>query len=205
MIRSLGRPISSAFCALFRAETIKASCMTLSASRGSASFAFSSIMCVASSWSRLPQFTPMRMGLSYSMAFSMRMANWLSRFRPKPHVAGIDAILGQRLGAVRVLRQQLVAVIVEIADQGRVAAQRIQPLADTHDLARRILVVHRDAHQFRAGGSQLLHLFHRRRDVGGIGIGHGLDDNRCAPTDLHRTDADRNAAPPYRKTLLILS
>ena len=112
------------------------------------------------------------------------------------HVARIDAVLGERLGAIGVFRQQQVAVVMEIPDQGRVAAQRIQPLPDTGNLARRILVIHGDAHQLRPGGSQLLHLFHRRHRIGGIGIRHGLHDDGGAAAHRHRPDADRHTAPP---------
>ena len=117
-------------------------------------------------------------------------------FPAETHVARIDAVLGERLGAIGVFRQQQVPVVMEIPDQGRVAAQRVQPLPDTGNLARRILVIHRDAHKFRPGGSQLLHLFHRRRRIGGIGIRHGLHDDGRTAAHRHRPDADRHTAPP---------
>ena len=124
-------------------------------------------------------------------------------FPAESHVARINAVLGQGLGAVGVFRQQLVAVIVEIADQGHVATQHVQPLPDTHHLARRILVIHRDTHQFRPGRSQLLHLLHRRNHVSSIRIRHGLDDHRRTPAHYDRTNFNRNTAPPVHKTLPI--
>ncbi|MCY1224854.1 hypothetical protein D9M72_370310 [compost metagenome] len=64
MIWLPGRPISSAFFAESIAEVISASIITLCAGQGSARDAFSSMMRASRSWSRLPQFTPMRTGLS---------------------------------------------------------------------------------------------------------------------------------------------
>ena len=49
-------------------------------------------------------------------------------------VAGIDAVLGQRLGAGRVVGQQPVAVVVEVADQRHVDAHAIELLADVGHL-----------------------------------------------------------------------
>ena len=74
---------------------------------------------------------------------------------------------------------------------------------NTHDLARRIFVIHSDTHQLRPGYSQLLHLFHRRSDISSISIRHGLDDNRRAPAHFDRTNSNRNTAPPLQNTLLI--
>ena len=45
-------------------------------------------------------------------------------------IAGIDAVLGERLGAVGVRREQLVAVEVEVADDRHVAAGGAQAIAD---------------------------------------------------------------------------
>ena len=63
-MRSCGRPSSSARSALASAETTSASRTTSFASTGSAADEFSSIIRVSRSWSRLPQLTPMRTGLS---------------------------------------------------------------------------------------------------------------------------------------------
>ncbi|MNN45734.1 hypothetical protein D3C81_1600810 [compost metagenome] len=64
MIWLPGRPISSAFCADSIADVISASTITLCAPQGTAREAFSSMMRASRSWSRLPQFTPMRTGFS---------------------------------------------------------------------------------------------------------------------------------------------
>ena len=56
---------------------------------GSASLAFSSISSVSSSWSRLPQLTPMRTGLAYFAATSTICANWRSCLSPLPTLPGL--------------------------------------------------------------------------------------------------------------------
>ena len=89
MMRFPGRPISSAFCAFCIADTISASRMTSTASPGSGRRALSSIMRPSRSGSRLPQLTPMRTGLSYRHAVSIMVANWSSRFDPRPTLPGL--------------------------------------------------------------------------------------------------------------------
>src|SRR4029077_4778334 len=48
-------------------------------------------------------------------------------------VTGVDAVLGERGGAVRVLAQQLVAVEVEVTDQRHAHAGALEPFADGRD------------------------------------------------------------------------
>jgi cysteine synthase len=62
-------------------------------------------------------------------------------------IAGIDAVLGQRLGAGRMIGEQLVADVVEVADEGHVDAAPGQPVADVRNRRGRLVAVHRDAHQ----------------------------------------------------------
>ena len=81
-----------------------ASMYTSFASRGSALFALASIMSVSRSWSSEPQFTPMRTGLSCSMAAWTMVVKFASRCL-LPDVARIDAILVERSGAGRILRR----------------------------------------------------------------------------------------------------
>ena len=53
-------------------------------------------------------------------------------------VAGVDAVLGQRLGAGRIVGQQAVAVVVEVADQRHVDAHAVELLADVRHRRRRL-------------------------------------------------------------------
>src|SRR5439155_18151790 len=66
-------------------------------------------------------------------------------------IAGIDAIFGERLGTGRIGRQQLVADIVEVADQGRGDAALEQAVADVRNGGSGLLAVHGDADHFGAG------------------------------------------------------
>ncbi len=100
-------------------------------------------------------------------------------------IAGIDAIFGERFGAGRIIGQELMADIMEIADERHVAAHLVELLADMRHGGRRLIAVDRDAHELGAGAGQGCDLLGRRGDIGGIGIGHRLDDNRAAAADGH--------------------
>ncbi|MNT56378.1 hypothetical protein D3C72_1936690 [compost metagenome] len=82
-------PIDSASLADSMAEVISASYITCLASQGSARWLFVSIKLASSSWSRLPQFTPMRTGLFQRMAASIIWPNCLSFLSPLPTLPGL--------------------------------------------------------------------------------------------------------------------
>jgi hypothetical protein len=88
-MRSCGRPSSSARRALSSADTTIASRITSLASSGCGWREFSSIRRVSRSWSRLPQFTPMRTGLPWRQAISIISANCGSRLLPRPTLPGL--------------------------------------------------------------------------------------------------------------------
>ena len=71
------------------ADVINASYITACALQGCERAAFWSMMRASSDWSRLPQLTPMRTGLSYCAATSIIWANWLSRLAPWPTLPGL--------------------------------------------------------------------------------------------------------------------
>ena len=89
MMRSRPRPSSTARSAEPIADWISASYITLCASHGCERAPFSSIMRASRSQSRLPQFTPIRTGLSYLAAASIICANCVSRFAPWPTLPGL--------------------------------------------------------------------------------------------------------------------
>ncbi|MNV33792.1 hypothetical protein D3C71_1251750 [compost metagenome] len=103
-------------------------------------------------------------------------------------IARIDAVLGQGLGARRFLGQQLMAVVVEVADQGHINAHHLQLLDDARDCRRRFGIVDGQPHHFRTGAPQLGDLLHAAGDVGGIGIGHRLDDHGMASAHQYTAD-----------------
>ena len=103
-------------------------------------------------------------------------------------VAGIDAVLRQIAGALGILGEQNVAVVVEVADDGHAHALLVELLDNARNGGGSLFVVDGDAHQLRAGSSQGGTLLDGRRDVGGIGVGHGLHHDRCIRADAHATD-----------------
>ena len=134
MIWLPARPISSARLADSMAEVISASYMTLRASQGWLRRAFSSISEASSSWSRLPQLTPMRTGLLPADGRFDHLAELPVALVALADVAGVDAVLGQRLRAVGKLGEQAVAVVVEVAHQRHVDAHAVELLADVGHL-----------------------------------------------------------------------
>ncbi len=58
-------------------------------------------------------------------------------------IAGIDAVLVQRLGARRMIGEQLVADVVEVAHERYVHATQHQPVADMGDGGGRLVAVHK--------------------------------------------------------------
>jgi hypothetical protein len=69
------------------------------------------------SWSSDPQLTPMRTGLSYSDRHFDDVDELPVALFLEADIARIDAVLGQRLGTGRMIGQQLVADVMEVADQ----------------------------------------------------------------------------------------
>ncbi len=103
-------------------------------------------------------------------------------------VAGIDAVLGQRARAFRILLEQDVAVVVEVADDGHADAELVERVDDLRHGGGGLLGVHGDAHQFGAGARQRHHLVDGGRHVGRIGVGHRLHDDRMIAADLDTSD-----------------
>ena len=163
--------------ALSSADCTIASCITSRASLGSGRRAFSSISRVSRSWSRLPQFTPMRTGLPLLRGDLDDLGELPVALVLEADIAGIDAVFGESFGASRILGEQRVAVIVEVADQRRVHAQDVEPLADVRHGRRGLGAVDGDAHELGAGARQRRDLGGRRLDIGRVGIGHRLDDD----------------------------
>ena len=113
------------------------------------------------------------------------------------HVARVDAVLGERAGAVGILGQQHVAVVVEVADH-----RHGHLLDDRGDRPRRRLGVHGDAHQLAARRVERVDLGHRPGHVGGVGVGHGLDDDRPGAAHLDPTHVHRDRLAALRRAHL---
>ncbi len=117
-------------------------------------------------------------------------------------IAGIDAVFVERLGAGRMIGEQLVADIVEIADQRHEAVLPRQLVADMRHGGGGLVAIDRDAHQLGAGAGERRDLRDGGVDIGRIRIGHGLHDDRRAAADLHGglagADLDADRAPTRR-------
>ena len=110
------------------------------------------------------------------------------------HIAGIDAVLGQSLGAGRMIGEELVADIMEVADEGHVDAEPVEALADPRHGGRSLVAVDGDAHDLRAGPGERRHLGHGRVHVRRVRVGHRLDHDRRAAADHDGPDAHANGA-----------
>ena len=111
-------------------------------------------------------------------------------------IAGIDAVFVERLGAGRIVGQQLVADVMEIADQRRGDAALAQAVADVRHGGGGLLAVDRDAHHFGAGARQRRDLRDGAVDIGGVGVGHRLHDDRRAAADGDIADHDLGGLMP---------
>ena len=92
--------------------------------------------------------------------------------------------------------QQLVADIMEIADQRRGDAALAQLVADMRHGGRGLVAIHRDADHFGAGARQRCDLLDGALDVGGVGVGHRLHDDRRAAADGDVADHDLGGGVP---------
>jgi hypothetical protein len=105
-----------------------------------------------------------------------------------PHVARIDSVLGERLGAFRIVGQEPVAIEMEVTDQGHGAALGVEQGPDGGHRPGRGLGVDGDTHQLGARVRELPDLSDRGLHVRGVGVGHGLDHHGGAAPDPDRAD-----------------
>jgi hypothetical protein len=131
----------------------------------------------------------MRTGRSWSTATLQMVENCSSRRRPVPTLPGLI----ERARAVGELRQQQVAVVVEIADERRRAPRVEHALLDLRHRGRRVGHVDGDADHVRARFRQFDALLRRATGVRRVGHRHRLHDDRRAAAHLHARDAVRAA------------
>ena len=107
-------------------------------------------------------------------------------------IARIDAVFRQRLGAGRMIGQQFVADVMEVADERHVDAHPVELFADVGNGSGRFVAVDGDADELRAGAGKIGDLFDGAVDVGRVGIRHRLDDNRGTAADHDIADPNRH-------------
>ena len=105
-------------------------------------------------------------------------------------VAGVDPVFGQDLCALRILPEQQVPVVVEVADDGDVHPHVVQAGLHLRDRRRSLARVDRDPDDLTAGAVELSDLRRRALRVGGVGVGHGLHPHRVAAPDHDPAHAD---------------
>ena len=91
------------------------------------------------------------------------------------HIAGVDPVFGQRLGASRVVRQQAVSVVVKVADQRHIDAHAIELLTDVGHGLGSLWRIDGDSNHFGASNGKLFDLNGRTNRVDRVGIGHRLN------------------------------
>ena len=114
---------------------------------------------------------------------------------PEADVAGIDAVFVERLGRGGMLRQQRVAVVVEIADERHGEAAGAKAVADVRHGRRRLVAIDGDAHDLRAGAGERRDLRDGAGDIGGVGVGHRLHHHRRAAADHDVADHHGHGGP----------
>ena len=101
-------------------------------------------------------------------------------------IARVDAVFRQRARTGGMLREQQVAVIVEVPDDGHIDFGN-----DGGHGACRVVGIDRHTHEFTTGCVQRTHLRGGGGHIGRIGIGHGLDDDRVRTANQNAAHADR--------------
>ncbi len=103
-------------------------------------------------------------------------------------IAGIDAIFVQRLGAIGIFREQNVAVVMKVADDRNIATSCEKTILDFGDSGSGFRNVDGPAHDFRASFGKFQSLLQSAFNIGGVRVGHGLDDDRSAAADADVSD-----------------
>ncbi len=107
------------------------------------------------------------------------------------HVSRVDPVLGQGRGCGRVLREQQVPVVVEVADERYIHAEPVELLADDRNGLGRGVVVDGDAHELGTGVGQLCDLDGGGVRVRGVGVRHRLHHDRVRRSDRDAADEHR--------------
>jgi hypothetical protein len=89
-------------------------------------------------------------------------------------------------------RKQKMSVVMKVADNRYLNAFVGDPQRDLRKRCGGLNVVHSYAHQLRARSRKLYHLTRCRGGIGGIRVGHRLDDNRMLSANGYAADKCRS-------------
>ena len=109
------------------------------------------------------------------------------------NITGVDAIFRQCLCTVRIVRQQAVAVVMKVTDQGHIDTHAVKLLANIRHSLGGFRGVDRDANHLGASQRQLFNLDGRADGIDGVGVGHGLHTHRCITANSHDSRTPHNA------------
>jgi hypothetical protein len=128
---------------------------------GCGSCAFSSISRASRSWSRLPQFTPMRTGLSLPAGDFDHGRRTARRACPRPTLPGLMRYLSSASAQAGYWLSSLWPLKWKSPISGTVTPSGIEPLADRRHGGGGLLAVDGDPHQLRTRARQRLDLARR--------------------------------------------
>ncbi len=120
----------------------------------------------------------------------------------RAHVPRIDPVLGQGFCRLRELGQQLVAVVVEVADDRNGQSEAADFPDDIRHGGSGCLRIDRDSDQLRPGVGQPGNLDGRGVGIGGVRIGHRLNDDWVIAADHDPAHVDSDRTTPRCKTRL---
>src|SRR5580692_2721442 len=99
---------------------------------------------------------------------------------------------------------------MEVADDRHPHAKLVEAVHDFRNSRGRLFGIHRDADQFGAGARQRHYLIHGAGHIGGVGVGHGLHDNRMIAANFdtcyvyhYRCSAELHCHRSSRGTLIL--
>ena len=94
-----------------------------------------------------------------------------------PNIARVDSILREKFGRLWVRSEELVAVVVKVANDWRSEPLISESLHDLRDRRGRCVVIHGDAYDLTSSPCQVRDLRRGARRVGGISVRHRLHND----------------------------
>ena len=118
-----------------------------------------------------------------------------SSLRPIEQLPGLILYFASDRGRLRVFLEEEMPVVVEVADDGRRPALFGDTLDDIRHGFGGGVIVDSNADHLRPGAGKRGYLLDRALDIGGVGIGHRLHNDRCIRTDANAAYIHRYRTP----------